>query len=122
MTKEKIMEKIGVMETERVIGLWNECIEYTGYTDDEVYENSEDFFNEMFRNPYDAAMRVAFGNWKCSDRYVVFNGYANVESFNYWQDANSPVDVDVLAEWLMDNPEKAAEIGVEDDDDEEEDD
>lgn len=122
MTEEKIAEKLGVMETERIIELWNECIEYTGYTDDEVYENGEDFFNEMFRNPYDAAMSVAFGNWKCSDRYVVFNGYANVESFNYWQDANSPIDVDVLAEWLMENPEKLEELDIEDDDEEEEED
>lgn len=122
MTEEKIIEKIGVMETEHVIALWNECIEYTGYTDDRVYENGEDFFNEMFRNPYDAAMGVAFGNWRCSDRYVVFNGYANVESFQYWQDSNSPIDVDVLAEWLMENPDKAAEIGVEDNEEDEEED
>lgn len=122
MTEEKIMNAIGVMETERVIELWNECIEYTGYTDDEVYENGEFFFNEIFRNPYDAAMAVAYGDWRVNDDYVCFNGYGNLESFNYWQDNNSPVDEDALVDWLMENPDKAAEIGVEDDEDEEEDD
>ena len=42
----------------------------------------------------------------------------NVESFDYWQDSNSPIDVDVLAEWLMENPEKLEELGIEDDEEE----
>lgn len=121
MTREKIMEFINrsMVDTE-VITLWNECSESKGYYNDRVYDNDETFFEEMFRTTYDAVRAATNGDYNVHDDYVVFDGYANVESFNCWQDYSSPIDVDVLAEWLMDNPDKAAELGIEDDDEEEE--
>lgn len=106
------------MDTERVIELWNECAESKCYYDNRVYDNDEAFFNEMFRTTYDAVRAASNGDYNVHDDYVVFDGYANVESFDYWQDSNSPIDVDVLAEWLMENPEKLEELGIEDDEEE----
>lgn len=120
MTEEKITEKLGAMDTERVIELWNECIEAKDMSDDRVYENGEDFFDTYFNSPYEAVLSAKLGDWRDCDVYVAFDGYANVVSFDYWDDENSPIDVYILTNWLLENPEKAAEYGIEDDDEDDE--
>ena len=110
MTYEEIMKAVAIMDTDDIITLWNECIDEVGYPGDRVYENNTSFFDEMFDNPYDVAVAVAYGDWKANDTYVVFNGYGNISSFNYWGDSNSPIDLDVIVEWLSDNKEKVEEL------------
>ena len=122
MTEEKITGAIGTMYSDKVVELWNECIRDKNYPDDEVFYNDEEFFNEMFGNAYGAVLSVTLGDWRNSDDYVAFDGYGNVVSFNYWNDYNSPIDVDILAEWLSENPAKLEELGIEDEEDEEEED
>lgn len=121
MTREKIMEFINrsMVDTE-VITLWNECAESKCCYDDRVYDNDETFFNEMFRTTYDAVRAATNGDYNVHDDYVVFDGYANLQSFDWLDDNNSPVDEDILVDWLMENPEKAAELGIEDEEEEEE--
>lgn len=123
MTREKIMEFINrSMVDMEVITLWNECAESKGYYDDRVYDNDETFFNEMFRTTYDAVRAATNGDYNVHDDYVVFDGYANLQSFDWLDDNNSPVDEDILVDWLMENPKKLDELGIEEDDDETEDD
>lgn len=110
MTYEEIMKAVAIMDTQDIIELWNECIEEVNYPNDRVYGNNMLFFEEMFAHPYDVAQAVAYGDWKVNDTYVVFNGYGNISSFNYWGDSNSPIDLDVIVEWLSDNKEKVEEL------------
>lgn len=112
MTKEKIMEAIEVMSDAKVIELWNECIRDNDYSDNEVFFNSRVFFNGMFDSAYDAVLSVTYGDWRERDEYVVFDSHKNVQSFTCWEDTNSPIDADVLADWLFENQDKAKEIGI----------
>ena len=41
------MESIGVMPGDGVIALWNECAKDKGYSDDKVFYNDREFFDEM---------------------------------------------------------------------------
>lgn len=119
MTKEKIMEAIEVMPNAKVIKLWNECIRDNDYSDNEVFFNNRVFFNEMFDSAYDAVLSVTYGDWKERDEYVVFDSHKNAQSFTSWEDMNSPIDADVLADWLFENQEKAKEICFNEDEEEE---
>lgn len=110
MTSEEIMKALAIMDTQDIIELWNECIEEVNYPGDRVYGNNMLFFEEMFAHPYDVAIAVTYGDWIQDDNYVVFNGYGNISSFNYWGDSNSPIDLDVMVEWLSDNKEKVEEL------------
>lgn len=51
MTADKIMEVINEMDNQKVINLWNECIEWTNMSDDEVFENDPSFFDTYFNSP-----------------------------------------------------------------------
>jgi len=114
------MKSIGVMSSDGIIALWNECIKEKGYSDDKVFYNGREFFDEMFGNAYDAALSVIYGDWRDSDEFVAFDEYGNVRSFNGWEGYGSPIDADILADWLLENHEKAKEIGIVDEDDGEE--
>jgi hypothetical protein len=109
------------MDNVEVINLWNECIEHTNMPDDRVYENSSDFFNTYFNSPSDAVLAVCYGNYKECEKYIVFDGYGNVVTFDYWDDENSPIDIYILTDWLLENPEKAAEYEIDPDDDDDDD-
>ena len=54
--------------------------------------------------------RTYYGSYNYPDDYFCFNGYGNLDSFNYWDDEKSPVDVDELADWLIENGDADFEI------------
>lgn len=72
-------------------------------SDDEIYNNDEDFFNTFFDGKVMEAVRaISFGEYKYNDDYVIFNGYANLESFNNPADH---VDISEIANDILENPE-----------------
>ena len=49
----------------------------------EYYENDEEFFNTYFyNNPTEAVRSAYYGDYHYCDKYVSFNGYGNLVSFN----------------------------------------
>ena len=98
-----------------LVSIWNEyCTE--NRLDDFIYLNEEDFFLENFSNPYEVVQRISFGKYDYNDKYVVFNGYANLETFS---DPEEQVYKSDLVEWLMDNVGVAEDYGFEYEDEEE---
>ena len=49
----------------------------------EYWENDEEFFNTYFyNNPMEAVRGCYYGNYNYCDKYVKFDGYGNLSSFN----------------------------------------
>lgn len=49
----------------------------------EYWENNEEFFNTFFfNNPMEAIRSSFYGNYNYCDKYVKFDGYDNLSSFN----------------------------------------
>jgi len=99
---EKIKELLNTLDSSTLITTWNEycadeCME------DYIHSNDEYFFEEMFEKADEAVWAVCFGNYDYEDDYVVFNGYGNLDTFNFSDDENCPIDIDVLADWINDN-------------------
>lgn len=51
-----------------------------------------------------------------NDAYVKVDNNEDVYSFNYWNDLDSPVDLYIIADWLLDNEEKIKELDIIDND------
>ena len=111
----KIMEAIKGLDNTDVIDLWNEYVKDKNIPDDRIYKNgeAEAFFNGMFSSPYDAVLAVTSGKYNECEKYIAFDNY-DVVTFDFWDDSDSPVDIYALVGWLMENPEKAKEYGIED--------
>jgi len=94
----------------------NQYCQNKNMSDDEIYNNDEEFFNVFFDGKVLEAVRaVSYGEFNYSDEYVMFNGYANLESFN---DPSDHVDISEIAEDIMEN-ENDYDIEFEEEDEEE---
>ena len=83
-----------------LINLYNEMVNNTGY--ERIYNNDEYFFDEMFSGEVIKAIQATqYGDYRYSDRYVIHDGYANLDSFNYPSDH---IDTEELAGYIVENP------------------
>jgi hypothetical protein len=89
-----------------LVTLWNE---YASEQDPDsmIYESVEDLAELLGDNGTELARRVFFGDLKNWYDRVYLNGYGNIESC--WNVANSPIDVDLLADWLKEQEHEAYE-------------
>ena len=96
-----------------------------------IYDNDNEFFDENFTAPSDAVRAILFGEYEYSDKYVWFDGYANLKSTDF-ESALPFADLDYMAEWYKNNYEEidylkefddfvyACKFGIDEDDEEEE--
>ena len=99
---EKIKEYLEHLDDGTLVQHYN-TMSWDYDTDRYIHENDEDFFTTYFgQDVIKAVMATQFGDYRYSDHYVVFNGYANLDSFNYGSDY---IDTDELAEFIIDNPD-----------------
>lgn len=90
---------LGQLYDNALISAWNEYAS-ENCSDDEIYENDDDFFGTYFSKPMDAVRAVAFGDYRYGDSYVKFNVLANLDSFDSVSDN---VDFDTLADYAWEN-------------------
>ena len=110
---DAIIEYLDGLDDESLVDIHNQyCNENN--TDDTIYYNDEDFFNTMFSNVDEAVRAVCYGEYNYTDKYVTFNGYANLVSFNYPDDH---IDVSEIAQDILDNEQNYYNIELEDDED-----
>ena len=81
-----------------------------GY-ENSVYDNDDDSINMIFHNASDAIRSAFFGDYNHSHAYFTFNGYGNLQSFEYLDSLSSPIDIGELAQWLIDE-DKLAGYGI----------
>lgn len=69
----------------------------------QVYENDEEFFETFFSGKTVEAVRATqFGDYRYSDDFVRFNGYANLDSFNeYTYIEELKEEIDEIIELLI---------------------
>lgn len=117
--KEKYLEAFDELSDEQQIQMHNDYCQSCDYRDDEIYVNDEDFFDTYFNNKTMDAIRACFyGDYRYSDNYVKFNGYANLESFDY---PDSHIDASDIIDDYMENPRNySIELEVEEEEEEEE--
>jgi len=79
-----IVSLINDMDRNELVSLNNAYCRSIG-SEGEVYDNDEEFFNTYFEGkPLEAVRAAHFGDYNFSHDYVKFNGYGNLESFQYF--------------------------------------
>jgi hypothetical protein len=87
--KKQIVNEINLMSNSDLIILNNlYANEVQGNFDNEIFNNDEEFFYTFFENSVISAIQcVSYGDYRYNDNFVKFNGYGNLESFNYMSHA-----------------------------------
>src|SRR5690606_23695390 len=117
-TARNIEDYLDNLNDSELLSINREYLENINNLDSDVYENDEEFFETFFQGKtMDAVRAISFGEYRYSDTYVKFNGYANLETTSYLEDF---IDTSELAEYIHENPEDLDIEFDEDDEDEEE--
>ena len=80
---------------------YSEYASNNGY--DSVYDNDDESINMMFTDSHEALRAAFYGDYNPSHAYFTFNGYGNLQSFEYLDSENSPIDIEELAQWIVNN-------------------
>lgn len=84
MTYEQIMETLESMGTKELVEVHNKYCDAYNDMDNIIYENDDYFLETYFmERPAELARSIQYGDYRYSDDYVQFNGYGNLESFDY---------------------------------------
>ena len=103
MTKtEMIKDLLENMSESQLYTIVNEYFDKTEYYDDRIYDMEE--FDEMMDDmlPSDIAIKIFYGDFRPNDNYFKFDGYDNLQSFDYISDE---VDLEEIADYIVDNDE-----------------
>ena len=80
-------------------------------TDSEIWGNDEDFLCTFFANNLDSlAKAIFYGDYNYSHKYVRFNGYGNLETFNYFDTNDLCELVKTMAEYISENPSEFSQF------------
>ena len=113
---ESVLEYLTDLSDSDKVAIHNEYCQSMNYCDNEIYTNDEDFFNTFFDGKVIDAVRAAtYGDFNYSHEYVIFNGYGNLESFNYVDDR---IDLKEIAADILEHPENYYDIELEEADEE----
>ena len=93
-----ILEQLKELSESDLMSCYNQYAQNNNY--EEVYNNDEEFFEIFYPSAIDAVRAVCFGEYEYSHKFVMLNGYANLESSNYLEDL---IDLDDLASYIEDN-------------------
>ena len=101
-----IINQIEKLNESELIDLNNTYCQSINNTGSEIFENNEEFFAMFYPNAGDGlkvAQGVFYGNYNYSDKYVTFNGYGNLESFDYMDTDKLYERVTTMAEYIIEN-------------------
>jgi hypothetical protein len=101
-TKETIIAQIKEMSSEEIMNLNNLLCDELNHPDDIIYTNDGEFLEMAFGADVLRAVQATFyGNYNYSHEYVMFNGYGNLDSFQYL-DHNNLFDIlENIADYVM---------------------
>jgi hypothetical protein len=110
---DKIKQALKELSPVDKISLHNIRSRETGNSDDEIYENDEEFFNMYYsQKPHEAVRATFYGDFRYMDEYVTFGGDGNLKSFEE-RDLEDYIDDNLLAEYFDENPDELEDLEIE---------
>lgn len=103
-TIEQIVNVINEMDCTELVQLNNEYCEAINGMDSAIYSNDDDFLEDYFNSKADLARAITYGDFRYMDNWVRFDGYGNLESFNYMSKNQLCELMEVIAEYICENP------------------
>lgn len=100
MTESLAKREVKHLTTSEKIDLWNEY-QRNGSCGGEIFLNDEEFIETYCPDSLEYRDRVRFGDYRPNDKYVSFDGYANLVSFSVLKDTNCPYNEDELVDALV---------------------
>lgn len=111
LVANQVIEQLTDLADYELIAIHNDYCEVNNDSYSHIIDNDDEAVDSMFDSPSEAMRAARFGDYNHSHNYFILNGYANLVSFNYTSDDNSPIDISELAQWLI-NEDKLSEYDI----------
>ena len=97
---ESLISALETLSESKLFNLWSNYCDENSY-DDNIYYNDENFYENFFPNSWDLAQILSYEKeFSIQDKYVKFDGYGGITTFN---DIKDYVDLSDLADWIENN-------------------
>nr|DAI43030.1 MAG TPA: hypothetical protein [Caudoviricetes sp.] len=114
---ETIYEAVENLNDDDLLKMWNEYASDT-CMDDYIFGSLAEIAEATGDNAVDFARRIIYGNvTNANAPYWYINGYANIVSADSL--GGTPLDIGILTEWVIDNPDKIADYDLDVEEEEE---
>jgi hypothetical protein len=100
---ETIIAEINAMTESELIELNNVYCDFCNYSDCHIYNNDGDFFEMLGWSGLRVAQAVFYGDYNYSHNWVTFNGYGNLQTYNFFNADNLIESVENMATTISDN-------------------
>ena len=107
----QVINQITDLADYEIIAIHNDYCAANNDSYNHIIDNDNEAIDSMFNSPSEGIRAAIFGNYNSSHNYFILDGYANLVSFNYASDDNSPIDISELAQWLV-NEDRLAEYDI----------
>lgn len=97
----QVIEQLKQDDTKALINIYNQYADAMSY--ERVYDNDEDTINDLYDSAWTAISMTNHDGYRDSHDYFTYNGYGLMSSFEYISDDNSPIDIEELSQWIVDN-------------------
>ena len=116
---ESVLEYLNELSNSELVSIHNEYCQSINDCDNEIHHNEDDFFETFFDGRVIEAVRaISYGYYNYNHNFVMFDGYANLKSFD---DPTDEIDLSDIANDILENPENYYDIELEDEEEPEED-
>ena len=98
---QQVIEQINHLSTDELVNTYNDYADQNSY--DRINNLDEGTINELYSSPWQALYDSNHKDFNDRDYFFTYNGNGHMISFSNEDDNNCPIDIEELAQWIVDN-------------------
>lgn len=97
----QVIEQLNNLSTDELVSVYIEYASNNSY--ETIYNLDESTINELYTSPWQALYDSNHKDFNDRDYFFTYNGNGHMVSFSNEDDDNCPIDIEELAQWIVDN-------------------
>lgn len=97
----QVIEQLNQLSTDELVNVYMDYAEQNSY--ERIYNLDESTIDELYSSPWQALYDSNHKGFNDRDYFFTYNGNGHMVSFSNEDDDNCPIDIEELAQWIVDN-------------------
>lgn len=97
----QVIEQLNQLSTDELVNVYIDYAKDNSY--ETIYNLDESTINELYSSPWQALYDSNHKDFNDRDYFFTYNGNGHMISFSNEDDSNCPIDIEELAQWIVDN-------------------
>lgn len=97
----QVIEQLKYLSTDELVNVYMDYAEQNSY--ERIYNLDESTIDELYSSPWQALYDSNHKDFNDRDYFFTYNGNGHMISFSNEDDKNCPIDIEELAQWIVDN-------------------